>query len=139
MQLTLHTDYSFRVLLYLYLNRPDPATVGDISEYYGISRHHLLKVVNNLAHIGLVETIRGKGGGVRLLDRVLQMTAGEILRQLEGNRPLIDCHGGERAPKCAVLPVCRFNSVLSGAMKRFFDELDGYRLEDLVVKGATLK
>ena len=132
MQLTLHTDYSFRVLIYLYVNRPRPATVGEISDYYGISRNHLLKVVNNLARHDLVETSRGKGGGVRLLEHVLELSAGDILRQLEDSKPLVNCGGGEKAPRCAVLPICRFNTVLNDALARFFEELDGYRLEDLV-------
>lgn len=132
MQLTLHTDYSFRVLIYLYVERPRPATVGEISEYYGISRNHLLKVVNNLSHLGLVETVRGKGGGVRLLESVSEMSAGDILRQLEDSHPLINCAGGEKTPKCAVLPICRFNRILDSALGRFFEELDGYRLQDLV-------
>lgn len=139
MQLTLHTDYSFRVLIYLYANRPRPATVGEISDYYGVSRHHLLKVVNNLAHKGMVETVRGKGGGVRLLDHVLEMSAGEILRQLEDSRPLVNCLGGEKTPKCAVLPICRFNTVLNDALSRFFEELDSYRLQDLVVPEIPLE
>lgn len=134
MQLTLHTDYSFRVLIYLCVNRPRPATVGEISDYYGVSRNHLLKVVNNLGHLGLVETVRGKGGGVRLLDPVLAMSAGDILRRLEDSRPLINCYGGDKTPKCAVLPICRFNSILDSALAKFFEELDGYRLEDLIVR-----
>lgn len=132
MQLTLHTDYSFRVLIYLYVHLPEPATVAEMSTYYGVSRHHLVKVVNNLGHLGLVETLRGKGGGVRLLERAQTISAGEILRLLEDQKPLIDCGGGPKTPRCAVLPVCRFNTILNDAMARFYDELDGYRLQDLL-------
>lgn len=132
MQLTLHTDYSFRVLIYLHVNFPKPATVTEISEYYGVSRNHLVKVVNNLGHLGLVETLRGKGGGVRLLEHAQGMSAGGILRLLEDSRPLIDCGGRSKSPKCAVLPVCRFNTILDDALSRFFEELDQYKLEDLI-------
>lgn len=132
MQLTLHTDYSFRVLIYLYLNDSEPATVGQISDYFGVSRNHLVKVVNNLAHLGFVETVRGKGGGVTLMDAARELSAGDILRQLEESRPLVDCIGRAKHQRCAVLPVCRLNSVLDGAIKLFFEELDRYKLEDLV-------
>lgn len=131
MQLTLHTDYSFRVLIYLYVNYPQAATATQISEYYGVSRNHLVKVVNNLGHLGLIETLRGKGGGMRLQDSALQMTAGEILRLLEGDKPLVDCGGGSKAPCCSVLPVCRFNTILDKAQRAFYAELDNYKLGDL--------
>lgn len=135
MQLTLHTDYSFRVLIYLFVRRPEAATVGEISDYYGVSRHHLLKVVNNLAHLGLVETVRGKGGGVRILDAVRTMKAGTLLRQLEDSGPLVNCLGNEKTPKCAVLPICRFNTALNAALDQFYQELDKHRFEDLVIHG----
>jgi len=134
MQLTLHTDYSFRVLIYLYVNSDSPATVGEISDYYGVSHNHLVKVVNNLGHLGMVETVRGKGGGVRLLPHVADLSAGTILRELEGATPLVNCQGGGKSPKCAVLPICRFNRVLNSALDKFYQELDGYKLPDLVTQ-----
>ena len=66
MHLTLHTDYSLRVLIYLGLSRDKLSSVPEISDAYGISRNHIVKVAHRLGGLGYIETLRGRGGGLRI-------------------------------------------------------------------------
>ena len=80
MQLTLYTDYSLRVLLYLGLNPPRMATITEIADSYQISRNHLVKVVHNLATQGFVHTTRGRGGGLTLARAPTDINIGDVVK-----------------------------------------------------------
>ena len=67
MRLTNYTDYSLRVLIYLAAkDRNKLSTISEIAEAYGISKNHLMKVIHELGKIGVINTIRGRGGGIQL-------------------------------------------------------------------------
>ena len=78
MRLTRHSDYALRVLLYLGITTESLVTIGEIADRYGISRNHLMKVVNRLATHGYVETVRGKRGGIRLARPPEEINLGEL-------------------------------------------------------------
>ncbi|AGH51709.1 BadM/Rrf2 family transcriptional regulator (plasmid) [Sphingomonas sp. MM-1] len=101
MKLTLFTDYSMRVLLYLGA-RPDRlCSIGEVAQAYGISQNHLMKVVNQLARSGDVESVRGRSGGIRLGRPPEEINIGALIRQTEDGFDLVDCGG------CVVAPVNR--------------------------------
>ena len=79
MQLTAYTDYTLRTLMGLGAVAPDKLTVGKLIEAYGISLHHLLKVVAGLASLGYVETLRGKAGGARLAKPPAEICIGTVV------------------------------------------------------------
>ncbi|MGH8808294.1 MAG: Rrf2 family transcriptional regulator, partial [Noviherbaspirillum sp.] len=83
MRLTDYTDYSLRTLMYLGMNRDRLATIQDIADAYGISKSHLMKIVQQLGQAGLVETIRGRSGGLRLGKEPEQINIGEVVRNTE--------------------------------------------------------
>ena len=66
MRLTVYTDYSLRLLIYAALKPDGLVNISDVASAYGISRSHLTKVVHQLGIAGFLETVRGKGGGLRL-------------------------------------------------------------------------
>ena len=66
MQLSLHADYSLRVLLYLGSHPDQIVTTRTISDAYGISKHHLVRVAQTLAEFGCVDLLPGRNGGIRL-------------------------------------------------------------------------
>ena len=118
MRLTLHTDYSLRVLIHL-ATRPDGrSSIGEIAMAYGISRNHLMKVVNELGHGGFITTIRGRGGGFTLARSADAITIGEVVRFSERDLTLADCGS------CAIRPACGLVSVLGDAMNAFLAVLD---------------
>ncbi|MCV2361906.1 Rrf2 family transcriptional regulator [Paucibacter sp. DJ1R-11] len=132
MQITQHTDYALRVLIYLASNEERLATVQEIAERFDISRSHLTKVVNGLIRSGFVEGLRGKGGGLRLARPPAEIGVGNVVRQMEGEPVLVECFGEESL--CVLSSNCRLKGALKSALKAFFAELDAVTLADLVGK-----
>jgi Rrf2 family nitric oxide-sensitive transcriptional repressor len=131
MQLTRFTDYSLRVLIHLGTHPDTQATVAGIASGYGISRHHLTRVVHQLGLKGYIETVRGKGGGFRLARRPELIRIGDVVRDMEPGFELAECfRPGENA--CRLLPACALKPVLAEAGRAFLSSLDGYTLADLL-------
>jgi Rrf2 family transcriptional regulator, nitric oxide-sensitive transcriptional repressor len=136
MQLTRFTDYTLRVLISVGLNdkrrESRGVTIGQISAQYGISRNHLMKVVQHLARAGYLETLRGKGGGLRLAVPASKINLGSVVRNVEGGFHIVPCFDEAREDRCAIVPACVLKNVLGKALGAFLAVLDGYTLEDLL-------
>jgi len=132
MQLTRYCDYALRVLMYVGTKGADgSATISEISDFYGISRNHLMKVVHGLGRLGFIKTSRGKYGGLRLAKSPDQMTIGEIVRQTETNFDIVECFN-EATNECCLTPICKLKGVLRDARSQFLQELDRYTLADAI-------
>lgn len=131
MQLTTFSDYAFRVLIYLGSAPHGLATIADIAAAYGISENHLMKVVHQLARLGYVETVRGKGGGMRLARAPAAINVGEVLRATEDGFQLVECMGDGQSD-CRIAPACALKGVLGEATAAFLKTLDRYTLADLL-------
>lgn len=130
MQLTQFSDFSFRVLIYLArLPEPGTATITEISDYYKISRNHLVKVVNNLANLGFILTTRGKGGGLRLGRPALSIGVGEVFRAAEPSLDLVECFN-MKTNQCCIARNCALKGELYEARRAFMTVLDKYTLAD---------
>ncbi|WP_018954379.1 Rrf2 family transcriptional regulator [Thioalkalivibrio sulfidiphilus] len=130
MQLTRHTDYALRVLIYLAVNPDRLSRITDIADAYDISRHHLVKVVHELAGHGHILTYRGKHGGMRLARPPAEIRIGDVVRDMEENLEIINCS----TPMCVILPDCRLKGALNDARDAFMATLDRVTLAELVVK-----
>lgn len=137
MRLTAFSDYTLRVLMYLALERDRLATIPEIAAAYGISRNHLMKVVHHLAQTGVVETVRGKGGGLRLARPPEAIRIGTIVRASEGDSPIVECLSRD-ANTCPIAPVCRLTRVLVEGFDVLYDHLDRTTLADLTVHRRSL-
>ncbi len=136
MRLTLYTDYSLRVLLYLALHTDKVATITELADFYKISRNHLVKVVHELGLNGYIITTRGKRGGIRLARPADQIVVGEVIRQTEPDFDLLECLNPD-ADQCVITHTCRLKSVLFTARGNFLGELDKYTLADLTGPSAN--
>ncbi len=132
MQLTQYTDYSLRTLIYLGL-KDETATIGEIADFYKISKNHLVKVVHNLSLKGFIASTRGKGGGLRLAKTPDEINIGEVVRNTEPHFHVVECFNPEAQP-CAVAPLCVLKSVLANATRDFLNTLSQYTLADLLGK-----
>lgn len=131
MKLSTFSDYSLRVLMYLGQQPGRLATIAEIAQAYGISEAHLMKVVHQLGRAGYLETVRGKGGGMRLGKPAAEIVLGEVIRQTENDFDLAGCFSGEGY--CCLQGACRLQGVLDEALKSMFLVLDAYSLADLLV------
>ena len=138
MRLTVYTDYSLRVLMYLALKDDGLATIEEIAKSYGISKNHLMKVVHQLGVAGYVETVRGRRGGLRLAKPAKAIGLGEVVRHTEPDMAIVMCFEPINAD-CAILPYCVLKKALARARDAFVDVLDGYKLSDLVKSRAPLQ
>lgn len=136
MQLTRFTDYSLRVLIYLGLQQDRLVTISEIASTFGISENHLMKVVHRLGTQGYIETVRGKGGGMRLARPPELINIGLVVRDTEENMDIAECFG-TGSSKCFLLPSCVLRTALTQARQSFLATLDLYRLADLLVKQKT--
>lgn len=138
MRLTMYTDFSLRVLLYIGIKgKNELSTVQEISDAYAISKNHLTKVVHELGKHGLVETVRGRGGGIRLNLEPKEINIGEVVRKTEDDFHLVECFNCE-INKCVITPVCRLKGVLHEALDAYFKVLDSYTLADFVENNEGL-
>ncbi|WP_372527280.1 RrF2 family transcriptional regulator [Piscinibacter sp.] len=136
MKLTSFTDYTLRVLMYLALDPQRLATISGIAQAYGISENHLMKVVHHLAKSGLVESLRGKGGGIRLAVPPEQIRIGRVVREAEGDSPIVECFSDHNS--CRIAPHCKLTGVLSRAFAALYASLDEVTLADLVGRPQAL-
>ena len=133
MRLTDYTDYSLRVLLYLAVRGKGLSTIQDISDAYGISKNHLMKVVQQLGELGWVETVRGRNGGLRLAEQTNALTVGEIVRATESDLALVGCFPDQQGERraCVITAQCRLRGALEAARDAFLAELDRHTIGEM--------
>jgi Rrf2 family transcriptional regulator, nitric oxide-sensitive transcriptional repressor len=130
MKLTSFTDYSLRVLMFLAARPARRATVAEITEAFGVSAHHLTKVVHFLGKHGWIATVRGKGGGITLARPAHEIFIGRLVRDTEGDSVPAECfeNGGGA---CVIAGCCSLKAVLAESVRAFYAVLDGYTLADV--------
>ncbi|WP_133128954.1 Rrf2 family transcriptional regulator [Legionella nagasakiensis] len=130
MQLTQFTDYSLRALIYIAL-RKESCTIKDITDAYTISNNHMVKIIHNLAKLGLIKTSRGKGGGLLMATRPETINLGQLIAQLEPHFDLVPCFNKEKV-NCCIAPACKLKGILHEAQAAFMRVLEHYTLADVL-------
>lgn len=121
--------------MYLAARPSERATLTLVAQFYDISHEHLRKVVYGLSKLGYINTYQGKGGGFELARAPEKINIGSVLKDLEDDRPLIDCVG----LSCRLAAACSLNFALSEARNAFFNSLGKYSLADLVSKKPMMR
>jgi len=129
LQLTKHTDYAIRVLIYLntQLEQESLSKATDIATLFGVSFNHLTKVVHHLGKAGFIQTVRGKSGGIKLAKSAHLINLGEVIAVMENTLDPINC----AEPPCRLQSVCLVKPILNKAMQAFLDELNKHTLADI--------
>jgi len=136
MQLTRHTDYSLRVLMFLSLQKNNSlATIGDVARNFNIPKNNLSKVVQQLAKLGYVKTVRGKNGGICLAQSPDAMNLSTIIQSVENNIEVINC----QKPACPLISQCALKGALNEAQHAFFGTLEKYSLADISRQSEKIK
>jgi len=131
MHLTYHTDYSLRLLMYLSAHQERFVSTTEVSNAYGISKNHLVRVAQTLAHSGFIKIVSGRYGGIKLARSPKEISLGEVVRTTEVNFHLVECFD-KKQNSCPITPVCSLKALLQDAMNAFLKTLDGYTLMDLM-------
>ncbi|WP_026690737.1 RrF2 family transcriptional regulator [Alteribacter aurantiacus] len=139
MQLTTYTDYSLRLLLYLAVQPKEQlSSVKEVAKTYNISYNHLTKVTYQLGKLEILETVKGRNGGIRLAKDPKDINIGSVVRQTEDNRGFVECFD-EESNQCILTPACKLKGVLKEAMSAYMSVLDQYTLSDLTVNDQVLR
>jgi len=136
MKLTRFTDYSLRVLMHLGLQENGRITIREISESYGISRNHLMKVVSLLTRMGYLDARRGPGGGIALARPASEICLADVIIDMEDDLNMVECFCADG--ECIIAPACELKCVLDQALTAYLDTLRAYTLTDLLIRKKKL-
>ena len=138
MQLSLRADYSLRVLVYLGTRPERVVTTQEVSAAYGISKHHLVRVVRTLAQHGYAQIHTGRSGGITLAREPEAIRLGDVVRDSEPNMRLAECLDRE-TNTCRIAPCCALKGILAEALDSFLATLNRYTLTDILRNGGQKK
>ncbi len=130
MRLTDYTDYTLRVLMFCALNPERSITIAELADSHAVSKNHLMKIVNDLARQGLLQTTRGRGGGLRLLKPAADINIGDVVRQSETDFRMVECFDPSHNA-CTLTANCQLKNVFRTALQSYLAELDKVTLADI--------
>ena len=130
MRLTKQTNYAVRMLMYC-ASSDGLVRVGEVARFYRLPEPFMTKIQQALNRAGFVETVRGRGGGMRLARPATEISLGTVVRRIEDSFVLAECFD-EGETRCPLVTTCGLNGALSRALDAFFAVLDEYTLADLV-------
>lgn len=133
MKLSRYSDYALRILIQL-ASQPDRLTsIRQIATTYGISHNHLMKIAQDLGRAGILQTVRGRRGGLRLGRRPEDISVGSVVRLTELDAPMVDCSS------CLIAPACSLPAMFGEAQSAFLQVLDRYSLADVMRQSRDLR
>jgi len=129
MRLSLYTDFSLRLLVYLAAADPDvPVSTTAIAQKYRVSAHHMRKVAQGLGRLGYIESLEGRRGGLRMSVPPEELRVGDVVEKLEGIGRLVQC---KRGP-CPLHGGCALKGERVRAERMFVAELNKVTIADVV-------
>ena len=139
MRLTRQSNYAIRTLVYCAVNAPDLSRIADIAKAHSISELFLFKLIKPLVENGLLETVRGRKGGIRLGRPATDITLLDTIKLTEENFAMAECFDGGDDVACPLVGNCDLNGALREALGAFFEVLDSYTIADLASKRKHLR
>jgi Rrf2 family protein len=126
-KVTTRGRYALRAAIDLAANwGTEPVLRQDLSERQKISPDYVAKILQSLRGAGIAESVRGPGGGYRLTRDPMQITAGDVVRSVEGETAVVYCAHKPMNPSCPCAEGCSargFWMELSERMDRYMDSV----------------
>lgn len=138
MRLTKQSSYAVRALMYCAANDGALCRVSDIARAYSISEMFLFKLIKPLVENGMLETLRGRNGGIRLARPAKDINLLEVIQLTEDSFALAECFESSDIG-CPLVMNCEFNRALNGALDSFFSSLAGHTIADLVAQRRSVR
>lgn len=138
MRLTRQTNYAMRILMYCAANDGRLSRIPEIAQAYSVSELFLFKILQPLVENGLVQTVRGRNGGVRLGRAAETITLFDVVRVTEESFAMAECFENDAAD-CPLIDSCALNSALREALNAFFAVLAGYSIKDLIRERSDMR
>lgn len=138
MRLTRQSSYAIRTLIYCAVNEPALSRVADIARAHGMSELFLFKLIKPLVENGLLQTLRGRHGGIRLGRPAAEITLLDVVKLTEENFAMAECFDGGDV-SCPLVDACDLNGALHEALDAFFGVLQSYTIADLAGKRRALR
>lgn len=138
MRLTRQTNYAIRLLMYCAANEGRLSRVSEVASAYSVSELFLFKILQPLVEAKIVETVRGRNGGVRLARPASEITLFDVVRVTEENFAMAECFENDAAD-CPLIDACGLNAALRKALGAFFEVLEGYSIDDLVKARPSMR
>jgi Rrf2 family transcriptional regulator, iron-responsive regulator len=139
MRLTRQTSYAIRTLVYCAVNAPGLSRVADIAKAHSISELFLFKLIKPLVQNGILETVRGRKGGIRLGRPAKDITLLDTVKLTEENFAMAECFDGGTDVHCPLADNCDLNGALRQALGAFFEVLESYTIADMADKRRSLR
>lgn len=138
MRLTKQTNYAIRMMMYCATNSDQLSRIPDIAKAYTVSELFLFKILKPLVDAGLMETVRGRNGGIRLAREATHITLLDVVRVTEDNFAMAECFENDAA-ECPLVDSCGLNAALRRALNAFFEVLSEYSIDDLAKARPDMK
>lgn len=130
MRLSRFSDISLRALMYLGAHPDRRVPTGEMSKKLHVSREHLMKCLQKLGRMGLVDSERGRAGGFALSGQGGDIRLGALVSEIEPSLAMAECF--EPVSRCPLTGDCRLAGVLAESQRAFFEAMDHYTIDDLV-------
>jgi Rrf2 family nitric oxide-sensitive transcriptional repressor len=138
MKLTQYSDLGLRMMMYLAHRYGEPVTIQEVSDRFGVSKNHMVKISHQLTNSGLIESTRGRNGGVRLAGPPHSINVEQVLRATEDNFDLVECFNASQN-HCVLSDACRLSGALDRALEAFFAVLRQSTLGDLIKNSKAIE
>ncbi|MFC5386403.1 iron-responsive transcriptional regulator RirA [Aquamicrobium segne] len=138
MRLTRQTNYAIRILMYCATNDGQLSRIPEIASAYGVSELFLFKILQPLVENGIVETLRGRNGGVRLGRAAEDINLFDVVRVTEDNFSMAECFDSETSD-CPLVDSCGLNLALHEALNAFFSVLQKHSIADLIAERPNMR
>lgn len=138
MRLTRQTNYALRILMYCAANEDRLSRIPEIAAAYSVSELFLFKILQPLVENRLVETVRGRNGGVRLGRPADKISLFDVVRVTEENFAMAECFENDAA-ECPLVDSCALNAALREALGAFFEVLARHSIADMVAAKTDVR